>query len=100
MNATRPTDAPAIRRSARMEQRISTEDKALIERAAALLGLNASEFMVEQGLRAARETLTRFRVTVATQDDAQVLLRALDEANEPTEALGALMQADLGMPRA
>jgi uncharacterized protein (DUF1778 family) len=77
-------------KTARMEQRTTQETKDLIEQAAGLLGINASEFTVVAAARAARQTLREYQVTVLTSENHAAFLRALD-ATEPTAELRDLM---------
>jgi uncharacterized protein (DUF1778 family) len=74
-----------------MEQRTTEQAKNLIERAAALLGVNASEFTVAAAAKAARETLRDYEITTIRQEDHAAFLRALDET-EPSDDLVALMK--------
>jgi len=78
-------------KTARMEQRTTEQAKNLIERAAALLGVNASEFTVAEAAKAARETLRDYETTTIRPEDRAAFLRALDET-EPTDDLVALMK--------
>ena len=78
-------------KSARMEQRTTAEAKALIERAAELLGVNASEFTVAAAAQAARETISRYETTVLAPEAHAAFLKALD-ATEPEPALVDLMK--------
>jgi len=78
-------------RTARMEQRTTPETKELIERAAYLLGVNASEFLVANGVSAARETIKRFDSTVIQPEDRDAFMRAFDDT-EPSDDLVDLMR--------
>ena len=77
-------------KTARMEQRTTEQTKTLIERAASLLGVNASEFTVAAAAKAAREALRDYETTTVRREDHAALLRALDA--EPTEDLAALLK--------
>jgi uncharacterized protein (DUF1778 family) len=77
-------------KTVRMEQRTTQKAKALIEEAASLLGINASEFTVSAAARVARETLKEYQGTVLTPKDHEAFIRALD-ATEPTQDLIDLM---------
>lgn len=78
-------------RLARMEQRTSPEVKALIEEAAALVGITASEFIVSHAAQAARETLSRAEGTrLMTEEDRRAFLLALEDT-EPNAGLVDLM---------
>lgn len=74
----------------RMEQRTTQETKELIERAARLQGVNASEFVVAHVVQAARETINRLEVTTLTTADREAFMRAFDA--EPTRELVDLMR--------
>jgi uncharacterized protein (DUF1778 family) len=73
-----------------MEQRTSRETKELIEQAARLQGVNASEFVLAHATVAARETLDRFAVTKVREADIEAFIRAFEDT-EPNEALVDLM---------
>ena len=82
----------AKQKTARMEQRTTVEAKEIIDRAARLLGVNSSEFVVMAATKAARETVRdNERMILTTAADHDAFLRAL-EATEPTQALVDLMQ--------
>jgi uncharacterized protein (DUF1778 family) len=91
MFAFRSDDETSGQKTARMEQRTTEQIKSLIERAAGLLGVNASEFTVAAAAKAARETLRDFETTSVRPEDHAAFLRALDDA-EPTNDLIALMK--------
>ncbi len=74
----------------RMEQRTTQETKDLIERAARLQGVNASEFVVAHVVQAARETISRLEVTGLTEADRTAFMLAFDA--EPTQELIDLMR--------
>lgn len=78
-------------KSARMEQRTTEQAKELIEHAARLCGINASEFTVAAATKAARETLRDYENTILTPKDHAAFLSAL-EATEPTAELVGLME--------
>lgn len=78
------------RKTARMELRTSQQSKELIEKAACLLGVNASEFAVAAATRVARETLREYENT-ALQPSAHAAFIAAMEATEPTKGLVDLL---------
>ena len=80
----KPEDAE--RRTERLEQRLSPQAKKVIERAAALQGVTASEFARSQTLRAANETINRMETTRLTSEDREAFLCAFDDRT-PNEAL-------------
>jgi uncharacterized protein (DUF1778 family) len=74
----------------RLEQRTTEDTKDLIERAARLQGVNASEFVVAHATQAARETINRLEGTKLSQADRDAFMRAFDA--EPTGELVDLMR--------
>jgi uncharacterized protein (DUF1778 family) len=79
------------RRTARLEQRTTQQAKELIEQAACLLGVSASDFVVSVAARAARETLRDYEQTRLTAPAHDAFLRALD-ATSPADKLVDLMK--------
>jgi uncharacterized protein (DUF1778 family) len=77
-------------KTARMEQRTTEEAKALIEQAAGIYGINASEFTTMAAVKAARDTLKEYQITALSPKAHAAFMRAFD-ATEPTEELRALM---------
>ena len=77
-------------KSVRMEQRTTAQAKELIEQAACLLGINASEFTVAAAVKMARDTLRDYETT-ALQPSARAAFMAAMEATEPTKGLVDLM---------
>ncbi|HEX3338576.1 MAG TPA: DUF1778 domain-containing protein [Pseudolabrys sp.] len=73
-----------------MEQRTTAQAKELIEQAACLLGINASEFTVVAAAKMARDTLRDYETT-ALQPSAHAAFMAAMEATEPTKGLVDLM---------
>jgi uncharacterized protein (DUF1778 family) len=84
-------------KSVRMEQRTTERAKQLIEKAAGLLGVNASEFTVAAATRAAREALKEYEITTISKAQHDAFIRALD-ATEPTPKLVSLMALEAGTP--
>src|SRR5829696_7019017 len=78
-------------KNARMEQRTTQQAKELIELAASLLGVNASEFTVIAATRAARETVREYETTALTPSDHKAFMQAFD-ATDPTPDLVSLMR--------
>lgn len=86
------TDEPvAGTKTVRMEQRTTQRAKALIEEAACLLGVNASEFMVVAAAKAARETVREYSTTILKKEQHEAFLRAFD-TDKPTDEMVALMK--------
>ena len=78
-------------KTVRLEQRTTPETKELIEQAARLQGVKASEFVIAHAAIAARETINRLEVTTLTADDCDAFMRAFHA--EPTPSLVELMRA-------
>jgi uncharacterized protein (DUF1778 family) len=86
------SSAPAqSRKTARMEQRITPQTKALIEQAATLLGINPSEFVTVAAAKMAHETVQGYQRTTLTPPAHAAFAQALD-ATEPTANLIELMR--------
>jgi len=81
-------------KTARMEQRTTPAAKSLIEEAAALVGVNGSEFTTQAAVIAARTTIRDYSLTKLTIADQEAFARAIDNV-EPTDALVALMRRDM-----
>ena len=77
-------------RTARLEQRVTPETKALIERASLLQGVSSTDFTVAHATQAARETISRFEGTVLRPEDRDAFMRAFEDT-EPNEDLVDLM---------
>ncbi len=85
-----PTTAHAPE-SARINLRTSPEAKALIERAAALMGTTVSGFMMQNAYEAAQRLLAQHETITLSDRDRDAFLAALENPPEPTEALRRLM---------
>jgi uncharacterized protein (DUF1778 family) len=77
-------------RTERLNQRVTPETKALIDRAALLQGVNSAELVIAAAAVAARDTISRFGGTVLRPVDRDAFMRAFEDA-EPSEALVNLM---------
>ena len=82
--------APA--ESARINLRASPEAKALIERAAAIMGSTVSSFMLQNAYEAARRLIAQQEVLTLSDRDRDAFLNALENPPEPTQALVDLMR--------
>jgi len=78
--------------SARINLRTSPEAKALIERAAAIMGSTVSSFMLQNAYEAASRVVTQQEIITLSDRDRDAFLDALDNPPEPTPALIALMR--------
>ncbi len=77
------------RRRERLEARLSPEQKALLERAAALEGRSLTDFVVDSAQSAALETIQRYEVIALTARDSRVFAEALMHPPAPNERLRA-----------
>ena len=76
----------------RLEMRLSSEEKDLVERAARLKGLDVSSFAVPTLLEAAREIVGRQSVTLLSDRDFRKFLQILDAHEEPAPKLRAAVK--------
>jgi uncharacterized protein (DUF1778 family) len=83
-----PTPRTAARRE-RLEARLSSEQKALLERAAALEGRSLTDFVVASAQSAALETIQRYEVITLTARDSLAFAEALMRPPAPNERLRA-----------
>ncbi len=67
--------------------RVNQKDKNLIEKAADFLGINASAFVLENALKAARRELASVETLSLTQKDAEVFLRLLTDPPAPNQVM-------------
>ncbi len=77
--------------SARINLRTSPEAKALIERAAALMGTTVSGFMLQNAYEAARRVVADNDTLMLSQQAFEAFVAACEQPSEPNEALRALM---------
>ena len=77
-------------RDSRLEIRVASDEKAIIERAAALRGSNTTDFIRSTMLTAARETVRMHEVIKLTADGSRVFVEAIIDPPEPNEHLRAL----------
>lgn len=78
--------------SARINLRTSPEAKALIERAAAIMGSTVSSFMLQNAYEAASRLVAQQEVITLSDRDRDAFLDALENPPEPTQALIDLMR--------
>jgi uncharacterized protein (DUF1778 family) len=86
MAAFRET-SDAKTRSARIEARLSSDAKVVIQRAAVISGRSISDFVVSSALEAARETIREHEVIVLSARDSITFVEALLDPKGPNEAL-------------
>lgn len=77
--------------SARINLRTSPEAKALIERAAAIMGSTVSSFMLQNAYEAARRIVTDKDTIMLSQRDFAAFIAACENPPPPTPALRKLM---------
>lgn len=80
---------PAAQRRERLEARLSPEQKALLERAAALEGRSLTDFVVSSAQSAALETIQRYEVISLTARDSLAFAEAFANPPAPNERLRA-----------
>jgi uncharacterized protein (DUF1778 family) len=78
--------------SARINLRTSREAKALIERAAALMGTTVSGFMLQNAYESASRVVAEQETLTLSDRDRDVFLAVLDNPPKPTQALIDLMK--------
>lgn len=78
--------------SARINLRTSPEAKALIERAAAIMGSTVSSFMLQNAYEAASRLIAQQETLTLSDRDRDAFLNALENPPEPTQALIDLMR--------
>jgi uncharacterized protein (DUF1778 family) len=76
-------------RSARVEARVTPEQKKLLERAAALEGRSLTDFVLSSAQAAAAEPISRHELLKLTPDDQDVFVAALLKPPAPNKALRA-----------
>ncbi len=77
--------------SARINLRTSPEAKALIERAAAIMGSTVSSFMLQNAYEAARRIVADKDTLMLSQQAFESFVATCENPPEPTEALRKLM---------
>lgn len=77
--------------SARINLRTSVEAKAMIERAATLMGTTVSSFMLQNAFEAARRIVSETDTLLLTQRDFEAFTASIENPPEPNAALRKLM---------
>lgn len=67
--------------------RVNPKDKSLIEKAASFLGLNASTFVLEHALKAARRELSNIEILSLSLKDSELFLNLLTNPPAPNKAM-------------
>lgn len=83
------TKKVARRRSERIEARVTSEQKKLLERAAALDGRSLTDFLLTSAQAAAAATIARHELLDLTPVDERVFIDALLNPPPPNKALRA-----------
>ncbi len=76
---------------ARINLRTSAEAKAMIERAAALMGTTVSSFMLQNAYESARRIVSENAMLLLTQRDFEAFVASIDKPPKPKAALRKLM---------
>lgn len=92
MSSAVPRTGPARTESARINLRTSPEAKALIERAAAIMGSTVSSFMLQNAYEAALRLVAQQDTITLSDRDRDAFLNALEKPPEPTQALIDLLR--------
>ncbi len=82
---------PSRSESARINLRTSPEAKALIERAAAIMGATVSSFMLQNAYEAARRIVADKDTLMLSQEAFEAFVATCEHPAEPTQALIDLM---------
>ena len=77
--------------SARINLRTSAEAKAMIERAATLMGTTVSSFMLQNAFEAARRIVSETDTLLLTQRDFETFTASIEKPPKPKAALRKLM---------
>ena len=77
---------------ARLEARISTQQKRLFQKAARIQGRTVSEFVVASAQEAARSVLQDFESIALSARDSKIFVKALLNSPAPSEPLRAAAQ--------
>lgn len=83
--------ANTISEQARINLRTSAEAKAMIERAAALMGTTVSSFMLQNAYEAARRVVSEYDTLMLSQRDFDAFTEAMEHPPKPKTALRKLM---------
>lgn len=75
----------------RINLRTSADTKAMIERAAALMGTTVSSFMLQNAYEAARRVVADYDTLMLTQRDFEAFASSMENPPEPQAALRELM---------
>ena len=85
-------------RSGRLDLRLAPDEKAIIDRAAALTGSNTTDFVRSTMLAAAREAIRTHEAIELTAEGSRIFVEALIDPPEPNEHLRALARESRVVP--
>jgi len=80
-------------RTARVEVRKSTDDLAVVKRAAEIQGRSVSEFIVDAAQQLAHKTIEETTVMRLSVEDQRLIMESILNPPEPTEALRRAFEA-------
>lgn len=83
--------------TARIEARVSQEQKRLFERAAEVEGVTLTDFAVSSMHRAATQTLQEHTMLALSERDQRTFIEALMNPPEPNEALRSAAERHAGL---
>ena len=84
---TNSTETHQLTRTARLEARVTDEQKSLLQRAAALTGRSLSDFIVTSAQEAAVRTIHDYELVRLTVDERTAFVTALLNPPAPSERL-------------
>jgi uncharacterized protein (DUF1778 family) len=84
--------ASTVRKSERLEVRVSRAQKALLQEAAALQGRTLSEFVTASVQQAAEQAIREHKVLTLTAEDSRAFAETLLSPPAPNERLRALAE--------
>ena len=78
----------------RIEFRVSSEMKALIQQAASIQGISTSDFLAAMAYREAKKTIEEHEIIRLTREESQRFVELLLNPPQPNEALKKLMKGE------
>ena len=82
-----------VSKTSRIDIRLSESDKSLIEKAAKLNRQSISSYIVSTIIKQAKKDLSDNGVIFLSNEDRDILLRLLEQSNEPNEHLKELLKS-------
>lgn len=80
----------ALKKDARLDLKITVQNKELLAQAALLRGVDMTSFIIEPALKAAKEVIEQSHLQTVEQE---ALFNALSNPSAPTEGLKELLSA-------